>query len=132
MRQAGCGGLVMVAKTAEKRTDGWKKLGGDFAPSIFLNAGESVEGTLKEKREIKDNEGKLRKVYTLDTGDKGFKDKDGNKLTGEATLWGAGLLDHLLKSVTEGSEIMVVFKGKEKVQIGNKKVACNQHEVFVK
>jgi len=122
----------MVAKNVEKSADGWKKLGGDFAPSIFLNAGESVEGELKEKKEIKDNEGKLRKVYTLDTGEKGFKDKDGNKLTGEATLWGAGLLDHLLKSVTEGTVIRVLFKGKEKVKIGNKNVACNQHEVFVR
>lgn len=96
----------------------WKSLSGNFPPSIILEEGEPLECTLIKKR-VTTVDDKERHLYTVEV--------DGD----EKTLWGSGLLDHILKDVEEGSELRVTYIGKKPVKVGKKTFKMNQYKVDI-
>lgn len=104
----------------------WKKQGGgNYNPMIDIKeeVGKETVGVYKGSRKVNVN-GDESIVHTIEI------DKVEND------FWGAGQLNYLLKEVEAGTEVRIVYKGKEsvKIKVGKKNLTkeVHQFEVFTR
>lgn len=101
----------------------YERIGGDFAPSYkFENPGDSIEGFVKS-RKLVENE-------AFESGEAMFYNIVKSDDNQEVSIIGAGLLDKLMKEITDGEEVRITWNGKEKIKKGpNKGKTANRYTV---
>lgn len=100
------------------------KVGGSLPPLVILKKkGQEVRGVYVSRHERDRSKMKFKDsspyIYTFEN--------EGEKFS----IFGFGLLDYLMKDISEGEEVRIVYGGKETYMKGKKELSGHRVEVFV-